>query len=445
MFINYFKIAFRNILRHKGYSAVNILGLSVGLACVIILSMIIRNELSFDGFHEKKDRIYRVYIETKEGNSITGAAPVMIPFAPAAQADIPEIEHAVRISQRSLLSSYNDKRFFEQTLFVDDKFFEVFSFSFLRGDKHTALNEPNTVVISQRIADKYFGDVNPVGKSFIFDNKEHFLITGVIENIPENSHIRGDIFASFNTYNESNFPRLNSWGGLSNDYTYLLLKPGVDPASVEKKLNQVILSHTEPSDHGRYTMKMQPLADIHFSNFIHDNARTTPLIFLYVFGVIAFFILLIASINFINLTTARSSRRNKEIGIRKVAGANRAQLIKQFLSETFVFTLISLIIAIGITVLLTPLVNDVMKQNLSLSTLFNGEFIAVLLSILILTALLAGMYPAFVLSRPVPAVVLKNSIVKKGGYSLRAALVVFQFAVSIFLMISTITVFKQVL
>jgi putative ABC transport system permease protein len=443
MLRNYFKIAFRNIIRHKGYSAVNILGLSVGLACVIVITLIIRNELSFDQFHEKKDRIFRVYIEGNESGHKVEAAPVMIPFAPAAKADIPEIEEAIRTSLSTVLSSFNNKKFFEQVLFVDEKFFDVFTFPFLTGDKLTALKEPNTLVISQRTAEKYFGNSNPVGKSLVFDNKDAFLITGVINNLPENSHLRGEIFASFISYNESNFPRLRSWGGLSNDYTYLLLRPNVDPASVAKKLNGVIISHTEESYHDRYNMLMQPLTDIHFSDLVNDDARTTPKIFLYVFGAIALFILMLAAINFINLTTARSSRRNKEVGIRKVVGANRYQLVKQFLTESFVMTVISFFIAVVITSLLIISVSELMKQELSLSLLLDKEFILVMVAILISASLLAGAYPAFVLSKPVPVEVFKNNITRKRGYSLRATLVVFQFAISVFLIIGTITVYKQ--
>ena len=443
MLSNYFKIAFRNIIRHKGYSTVNILGLSAGIACVIVISMIIRNELSFDQFHEKKDRIFRVYIEENEGGHRIINAPVMIPFAPAAKADIPEIEEAVRTSQSNVLSSYNEKNFFEPVLFVDDKFFDVFTFPFIRGEKQTALKEPYSIVISKRIAEKYFGNSNPVGKSLVFDQKNPFLIRGVIKNIPENSHLKGDIFASFNTYNESNFPRLNSWGHFSNDYTYLLLKPYVNPASVQKKLNGVMISHTEESYHDKYNMLMQPLTDIHFSDMTNDDARTTPRMIIYVFGAIAIFILQLATINFINLTTARSTRRNIEVGIRKVIGANRNQLIKQFLSESFVMTLISFVIAIGIASILILFVNELLKQEFSLLMLLEKEFIFLLIVLLLLTTLFAGAYPAFILSKPIPIEVLKNKSNRKKGYSLRATLVVFQFAISVFLIIGAITVYKQ--
>jgi putative ABC transport system permease protein len=444
MLINYIKIALRNISRQKGYSAINIFGLSLGLTCVIIISMVIRYELSFDGFHEKRDRIYRVYIEENRGNNVTAAAPVMMPFAPAAKNDIPDIENAVRVSFRTSLISFNDNSFYENTLFVDEDYFKVFSFPFIRGSNATALKDPNTVVITQNFAEKYFGKNDPVGKLLKFNNKILFKITGVIKNLPANSHLQGNIFASLNSFNESNMPNLNSWGSFSNDYTYLLLRKNADKSLFEKKLDNVIFSHTDEFKQGEINLRIQKLSSIHFSNLIYDNAVTTPVTFLYVFGFIAVFILLIACVNFINLTTARSMHRNKEVGIRKTVGANRIELIKQFLCESFLLTFISFIIAINITVLIIRDVNTILKQNISAGFLLEPSFIAAAAGILIFTALVSGAYPAFLLSRIRPAVVLKNSVFKKkNAYSLRAVLVVFQYAVSVFLIVGTFTVYKQ--
>ncbi|MFA7419295.1 MAG: ABC transporter permease [Melioribacteraceae bacterium] len=443
MLLSYFKIAFRNIRRHKGHSAVNILGLSVGLACVILISMIIKNELSYDQFHEKKDRIFRVFVENNQDGKKVESAPVMLPFAPAAKAVIPEIEEAVRTSQGGVLCSYNEKRFYEPILYVENKFFNLFSFPFAKGDKARALNNPNTVVISQRIAEKYFGKENPIGKSFVFDNKNAFIITGVIYNLPLTTHLRGDIFVSFSTLNNEMLPRLNEWGNFGNDYAYLLLKPNTNSLFVEKKLNNVMISNTSEYYHDRFRMTMQPLSEVHFSDFVNDDARTTPQMILYVFALIGLFILILAVINFINLTTARSSRRNKEIGIRKAVGASRAQLIKQFLSESFVITLLAFLLAIGLTYLLVNYINELLRMELSLALLISKENILVLLIILVLTSLMAGFYPAFILSKPIPSEVLKSSSGKRKGYKLRASLVVFQFAISVFLIIGTITVFKQ--
>ncbi len=443
MLLNYFKIAFRNIRRHKGHSIVNILGLAVGLACVILISMIIKNELSYDQFHEKKDRIFRVFIENNQVGKKVESAPVMLPFAPAAKAAIPEIEEAVRTSQGGVLCSYNEKRFYEPILYVDNKFFYLFSFPFAKGDEAHALNNPNTVVISQRIADKYFGTENPLGKSLVFDNKNAFIITGIVHDLPSNSHLKADVFASFSSLNKEILPRIDQWGDLGNDYTYLLLKPNTNSVLVEKKLNGVMISNTEVYYHDKFRMTMQPLSEVHFSDFINDDARTIPKMILYVFALIGLFILTLAVINFINLTTARSSRRNKEIGIRKVVGASRAQLIKQFLSESFVITLLAFILAIGLTSILVIYINQLLMLELSISLLVSIENIIILLVILFATSMLAGFYPAFVLSKPIPSEVFRNKSGKRKGFGLRATLVVFQFAISAFLIIGTITVFRQ--
>ena len=400
------------------------MGLAVGLACVILISMLIRYELSFDQFNVKKNRIYRVLTEVKRNNEFIKIAPVMLPFAPAAKEDIPEIETAVRISEKSVLSSYSEKSFYERILYADKDFFKVFSYPFLTGNPSTALIEPHSIVITQEIAAKYFGKLNPVGKFLNFNKGSLFKITGVIKNLPANSHISGNIFASFSSLNENNTPRLNEWGSFSNDYTYVLLKPDTNPEEVEKKFDTMLKSRLEKSYYERYRMLLQPLLKIHLDDdFVYDNAQTTPKTYLYVFGIIALFILLIATINFINLTTARSARRNKEVGIRKVAGASKCQLIKQFLSESFIITFTSFLIAIFLVELIFPSLSSLIKMELNYSLLFNNSSIIISVSLLIFTTIAAGAYPAFVLSGIKPALVLKNAVIKKKkGYSLRAAL-----------------------
>ena len=444
LWLNYLKIGFRNIKKHKGYSAINIFGLAVGLTCVVLISMIIQYEMSYDDFHKRGDRIYRVYMDMKRGMNEEKYAPVMLPFAPAAEEDIPEIEHAVRISEKGILTSYEDKNFYERALYVDDSFFEIFTFPFIQGDPAIAVVEPNSVVITRTAAEKYFGREEPMGKSLKFNNSELYKITGIIEDLPANSHLRGEVFASLNTFNKTNFPRLERWGSFSNDYTYVLLKPNANSSVVQTKFAEVLNNHSEPTYAERYTMLMQPLKAIHFSDLKYDSARTIPIIFLYALGAIGIFILFIACINFINITTARSTHRNKEVGIRKVSGANRLQIIKQFLSESFIITIVSFIIALVIASVLVPEVNDILKQQLSLSILLNLNFALLMFLVLVLTALIAGAYPALVLSKQKPVVVLRNQFrKKKGGYSLRAALVVLQFAISVFLIIGTITVYSQ--
>ncbi|HKI79227.1 MAG TPA: ABC transporter permease [Ignavibacteriaceae bacterium] len=445
LMLNYFKIGFRNLKKQKGFSLINILGLAVGLACVILISLLLRYELSFDQFVTKKDRIYRVLTEVKRDNGVVKMAAVMLPFAPAVNEDIPEVENAVRISESGVLSSYKGKNFYEKILYADKDFFKVFSFPFINGNSENALEEPNSIVITKEIAEKYFGNSNPIGQFLNFNKSNLFKITGVIKNLPSNSHLRGNIFVSINSLNDNNTPRLKEWGSFSNDYTYVLLKPNTDPRVVESKIDAMLKNRLEKSYYERYKMSLQPLLNIHLNNDImYDNAKTTPKVFLYVFGIIAVFILMIAVINFINLTTARSAHRNKEVGIRKVAGASRLQLMKQFLSESFLITFISFLIAIFLVELILPTVSTLLKIDLNFSLLFNSSSIITSILILLFTAIAAGAYPAFVLSGIKPALVLKNAIIKKkNGYSLRATLVVSQFAIAVLLIITTITVYMQ--
>ncbi len=445
LLLNYFKVGLRNFKKQKGFSLINILGLAVGLSCVILISLLIIYETSFDQFFPNKDRTYRVLTQIKRNTGTITIAPVMLPFAPAAKDDIPEIEKAVRISEKQILSSYKDKSFYEGALYVDKDFFNVFPFPFIEGNPSTALVEPNTIVITGDVAEKYFGKKDPLGKFLNINHGNLYKITGIIKNLPTNTHLRGNIFASFSTFNEKNNPRLTGWGSFSNDYTYVLLKPNADLKLVEKKFAGMLKNRLEKSYYERYTMLLQPLTEIHLTDDItYDNAKTIPENFLLIFGLIAIFILTIAVINFINLTTARSARRNKEVGIRKVAGASRAQLIKQFLSESFIITFVSFLISLLLVELLLPSLRDLTKEDIYFSLLLNKTSILISLSILIFTTIAAGAYPAFILSRVRPALVLKSSILKKKkGYSLRAILVVFQFAVAVLLLIMTITIYLQ--
>ena len=444
MIRNYLMVAVRNLKKYKGFSLINILGLSVGLACVIIISMIIRFELSFDDFDINKDRIYKVYVkDASEGKSFS-SAPVMMPFAPVAKQEIPEIEEAVRISEHTVLSAYEDKKFYESIIYVDPAFFNVFTYKFIEGNPSTAITEPRSIVITKNIAEKYFGKEDPVNKLLKFNNGELYKVTAVIENIPANSHLDHEIFASMNSLNETTFPRLTNWGNFGDDYTYILLKKNTDPSVVEKKFENIINENFNKPFDSNIKLALLPLKQIHFSSLIYDSAKTTAPVILYVFSAIALFILLIACVNFINLTTSHSSRRNKEIGVRKVVGANRSQLVKQFLSESYIITFISFGCSLGLVEFALPYINAMLNRNLSFAQVFDFTSILTALIVLLFTGFTAGAYPAFVLSAAKPAVVLKTSLLKKrSGFSLRAALVVFQFAITAFLITGTLTVYSQ--
>ncbi len=441
---NYFKIALRNIKRQKGYSLINITGLSLGIACVLIITMMVNYELSFDDFHEKKDRIYRVYTQINRSSGTMKMAPVMFPFAPEAQ-KIPEIEKAVRISESTKSVAHLEKIFFERISYADPGILDVFTIELKSGNKNSVLTNPNSLIISEKTALKYFGDNEPVGKNIKIDNKTLYKVTGVFKDIPPNSHIRINLIASINSLNENNYPRYNNWTSFGNDYTYLLLIPDVKPGIVKEKIERLVDSHLDEKTRTRYEMHIQPLKEIHFATFLtYDYAQVIPVAYLYVFGAIALFILIIACINFINLSTARSAKRNKEVGIRKVVGAGKYQLVKQFLSESFVMTFISFLFALLLIYFVIPEVNSLVKSNISINDLFSWEFLLIILSVLLATSLAAGGYPAFILSSIKPAIVLKNSLLKSGkGYSLRSLLVIFQFVISSFLIIGTFTVFDQ--
>ncbi len=441
---NYVKVALRNIKRHKGYSFINIVGLSLGIACVLIISLMINYELSYDDFHEKKDRIYRVYTEINRPSGTMKMAPVMFPLAPEAK-NIPEIEHAVRISESTKSVAYSEKIFFERISFADPEYLDVFTIELKSGNKNSVLKNPNSIIISEKIALKYFGERDPVGESFKIDNATLYNITGVFKDYPENSHKRMNLIASISSLNENNYARFSKWTSFGNDYTYILIKPGMDPKVARDKIENLVDSKLQEEWKQRYEMQIQPLKDIHFSTFLtYEFAKVIPVAYLYVFGTIAIFILIIACINFINLSTARSAKRNKEVGIRKVVGAGKFQLVKQFLSESFILTFISFLLALVIIYVIIPEVNNLVKTNILISDLLNWKFALIIFAVLFLTSLIAGGYPAFIIASVKPALVLKNSLIKSNkGYSLRSLLVIFQFAIASFLIIGTFTVFDQ--
>ncbi|OGU35343.1 MAG: hypothetical protein A2068_09600 [Ignavibacteria bacterium GWB2_35_6b] len=441
---NYFKVAVRNIKKYKSISFTNIFGLSIGIASVLVITMLVMYEMSFDQFHKNKERLYRVYTETHRPEGEFVMACVAFPFAPAAQEEIPEIEYAVRFSESFQLVANGEKKFYESLIFADENIFNVFSFPLKYGNKNNALSEINSIVLSENIAEKYFGKENPVGKTLLLENKDYYKVTGVFYNFPHNSSINVEIFASIKSLTTPDFPRLTNWTSFSNDYTFVLLKEGSSPKTVEEKFQTLIKKNIEPELVDRYTMKLQKIEEMHFSDLNYDFTETTPPLFLYIFIAVAAFILFIACINFINLTTARSARRGKEVGIRKVAGASRFQLVKQFLSESFVITITSLFVSLIITYLLIPEVNALLKSNLSFALFNNINFVLIVVALVVITSIAAGLYPAFVLSNAKPVSVMKGINQKNNkGYYLRAVLIVFQFALSVFLIISTVTIYNQ--
>ena len=457
MLKNYLKTALRNLTRFKVYSAINIAGLAVGTACCIAIMLFVKDELSYDSYNKNADRIYRpTVLATLNGHDINGAfSPA--PMGPVCYHDIPEVETYARLHMEGghqikyKGNVYNEDRFY----WADSTFFDVFTFQFLAGDKKNALSQPNTVVLTESMARKYFENENPVDKSLTLDKTNDYVVTGVIKDVPQNSHFYFDFLGSLTTLEDS---RNTSW--LSNNYiTYFLLKKGTDPAVFERKLNEEYSKYAGPqlkaatgisieqfmSKGNRYGFVLQPLSSIHLhSNLNYEIEQNGNISYVYIFSAIALAILLIACINFINLSTARSEKRAKEVGVRKTLGSIRSHLIGQFLAESILMSTIAVTIAVGIVEVLLPVFNELAGKKMSLNLLGNPLNILLLFCLAIAVGVIAGSYPAFYLSAFRPIDVLKSDSKRKRSKSLlRNGLVIFQFTISIILFIGTLVIYSQ--
>ncbi len=459
MLKNYFTIAVRNIVRHKGYTFINILGLATGIICCLLILVYVQDELSYDRYHEKSDQIYRIInAGVIRGNQIEMPL-VSGPWGPAMVEEFPEVLKAVRIKppDSRWVIEYGEKKFPEKGLyFVDPTFFELFDVEMIEGDPKTALYAPYSMVISDKMAEKYFGEEDPIGKILIGDNWINLNITGIMRKHPPSTHMDYDFLVNFETLNRAMEPVNNQllYGDLSRNwqnfriYTYLLLDANADPKAVEVKMRTLIeerlgrILRTAGVELNPY---LQKLTDIHLkSNLEGELGPTGDESYIYIFSAVAVFILLIACINFMNLSTARSENRAKEVGIRKVVGADRFQLIKQFLGESTLFTLFASVIAgIAVIFLLTPF-NATAEKSISASSLISAQTALLLIGIVIVVGALSGSYPAFLLSAFKPAEVLsgKKHIGASGGL-LRKILVVVQFSISIFLLIGLSVIYSQ--
>ena len=435
MFKNYIKIALRNIEKHRGYSIINIAGLALGMACCILILAWVQDELSFDKFHQHSKDLFRVVTEghyTSEVNHFSGTPA---PLAPALKDEIPEILNSVRIGRAgTILTQYGNMRFYEENiLFADRSLFQMFSFPFVKGDPESALLEPVSVVVTEEMANKYFGNEDPIGKQLSFDNRLDIKVTGVIENIPNHSSIRFDFIIPFELLIRLGGP--THWGGHSYQ-TYVLLQPGASFQEINRMLPAWTEDHTgEPV---RYYL--QSLTRIH----LHDLNGGGAITYVYVFSAIAVFVLLVACINFMNLSTARSSTRSLEVGLRKVVGARRSDVIRQFLGESLILTFISLVFAMILVSLFMPVFNHLSGKQLSNDIFIDASGLTGLVSVALITGLLSGSYPALFLSSFQPAKVLKDSVQSgKRGAWFRKILVIVQFSLSIILIIGSTIVYNQ--
>ena len=446
MINNYLKVAIRNLLRQKGFSFINILGLALGISCTALIGMWVNDEMSYDRFHKDYDRMYRITATLPELK--VHAAVTSAPIALAVKNEIPEVDEVVRISNfnRDLIQ-VGDVKFEEKGLiYADSNFFRVFTFPFIEGDSEHALQNPEGIVITKRMAMKYFGTTDVLARTIRKNNKEDFTVTGVIEDVPGNSHLQFDFVQPMRFLARTNNDLKNNVWDNFNYFTYLKLngKAKQSRASVDElqKKMQEIYKKNEPVL--KVGFVLQPLAKIHlYSNFLadipgHGNAQNV-----YIFMVVAIFILVVACLNFMNLATARAARRAKEVGLRKVVGAIRRHLMGQFLAESLVVALLSLVLALMIIYIVLPYFNTLGGKDLSLD-FTNVKLITGLLGITVITGLLAGSYPALYLSGFVPATVLKGNFKGGGSGSLfRNTMVVIQFAVSISLIVGTTIVYRQ--
>lgn len=457
MLSNYIRIALRNLLRFKTYSVINITGLAVGMACCILILLYVYNEMSYDRFNKNSDRIYRIVVNGTLGNNDFNAAVSAPPLRNTLLTDFPEVVAATRIRNFGFpVLRYKDKVFSEEKVYwVDSSFFDVFTVEFVKGNPETALNEPEDIVLTEKMAKKYFGDENPVGKLLNADKRRDYKVTAVVKEFPENSHFHFDFLASLSSYGF-----VDQQGWLSNNcYTYFLLQKGFPPEQFKAKLHGLVEKYAYPvierflnvpiedllKSGAKYEFVLQPLSDIHLhSNLDAELEPNGDIAYVYIFSIIALGILLIACINFTNLATARSANRLKEIGVRKTLGSSRNQLIKQFLSESILMTFIAGIISLIIIEFALPYFSDLIGKHLSIDYLENAFSIPLLILFILFVGIISGAYPALYLSSFNPTKVLKKETGNSGKNPwLRNALVVVQFAVSIFLFIGTIIVYNQ--
>ncbi|MGZ3885089.1 MAG: ABC transporter permease, partial [Bacteroidia bacterium] len=451
MFKNYLIIAYRNLLKDKVSSFINIFCLAIGMGCCMLIITYIKDELSYNQFNTDYNNIYRIDLVTdSNGEPKTGAGTPII-YAPTFTAEVPQIKHMARMYQRSgsISSETAGKKFQEQRVFFSDNdLFSIFSIHFLQGNKE-ALGSMNSIVLSSGMALKYFGSTNVIGKTLLYENKVPLKITGVTEPLPANSDLQFDFLVSFeNLYAAENADIVNF---LKTDWlyspviTFCLINPGQDISGIEKQLNVVLKKHGDARSREVTSVKIRALKDIHlYSADVQGNPSNSSIAYVYIFGAIALLILIIANVNFVNLATARASTRAREVGIRKVLGAARAQLIGQFLGEALVLSCIAFFIALLLTNLALPSVNQLTNKQFGFSTLTTGSNLAQFGFLFFSTGILAGLYPAFFISkfRTVQSLKGKSGERNKRNY-LRKSLMISQFSISTILIISAIIIYQQ--
>ncbi|MBS1921293.1 MAG: ABC transporter permease [Bacteroidetes bacterium] len=458
MLKNYFKIAIRNLWKNKGFTFINIAGLAIGLACFIVIALYVKDELSYDRFYPNAERVYRVDADIKFGGNQLNLTVSSDPMGATLKKDYPQVEEYTRVYASEggkLVRKGNDYINEDKIVYADSTFFNIFPQKIISGETKTALYEPNTVVISETTAKKYFSTTDAAGKTLEIDKKP-FKVTAVIKDMPHNSHFHFDFIMSMKNvdYGWNNY--------LSHNFhTYILLKPGTDYHAFEKNFEQVLDKYVLPQakqmmtgltsmddfrKSGNYlNYSLMPLTKIHlYSHRFPELEANGNIQYVYIFSAVALFILLIACINFMNLSTARSVNRAKEVGIRKVLGTGKGNLVAQFLSESTLMAFVSMLLALVLTYFTLPVFNKIAAKSMDTGIFWTSSFLPILIMLPFIVGLLAGLYPAFFLSKFKPISVLKGKI--NAGFkksTLRSGLVVFQFFTSIVLIIGTVIVYKQ--
>ncbi|UCG61380.1 MAG: ABC transporter permease [Candidatus Zixiibacteriota bacterium] len=458
MLRNFIKVTVRNILKHKGYSAINIVGLAIGLSTFMLIMLFVLGELGYDSFHKNADRVYRIALKFHVGSSRFDVANGPAELGAAMMEDYPEVVAATRLfTADDVFVRYDDKQFREERfLWADSNVFDLFDIKLLAGDPKTALAEVNSVIITPETAEKYFGQEDPLGKMLTFEDGTLYTVTGLAEPLPPNSHFHFDLLGSFASRAESSDP---DWDNLIASHNYIMLAEDCWPEEFEAKIPEFCRRRLGPLVEGatgaswddflkagnNLMFFLQPLTDIHLTSHLENEIEPNgSYASVWIFSAIALLILIIAIINFVNLATARASGRANEVGVRKAIGSSRNQLVRQFLAESVFITGIAVILAVLIVANFIPLFNRLLDMNLAMTFLTDWYFVPSLIGLTLLVGITAGIYPAFILSSFQPVRVLKGkSESSKQGRAFRSILVVFQFAASVILFVGTMVIYNQ--
>ena len=445
MFTRTFKIAVRNLLRDISYSLVNVLGLTIGITGSLFLILYVYDDLSFDRYHEKADRIYRISSRISEPDDAFNWAVTQMPLSPQIKQDYPEVEESTRLIQSGRhLYKYEETEFFEEEVsYGDSTVFDIFSWPLVEGNPKTALTQPNSIVLTRTFSERYFGKENPIGKVLQREDDNSYTITGLMEDVPKNSNYRFSALISRNTLPDD----FGSWGSF-HIYTYILLREGADYKALEAKLPEMYKNYMAEIFERmgiNIVYELLPITRIHLhSDFEGEPVAVGSIQYIYIFIIIIAFLLVIACINYMNLATARSTKRSKEVGIKKVAGSSRRALIRQFISESLVLTIISLAISLLLCYLLLPLFNTISGKFIDFSVITHPAILLSLLAVVVFTGLVGGSYPALFLSGFNPAEILRGQLrISGSSLTVRKIMVIIQFTLSTAMIISTWIVYNQ--